>query len=405
MSARSGASVEAGSVEGERGIATVFRRRSLRTRLTQLLPLALVVALGSLALVWYYTTAAARARQAPGAPAAAARRADPGDAALPPLDFRAGPADSDAGVVGDPADAAESPDAASADDPGPGEEPTEVPAPIDVPRLPRRLAQAAPAGVDVRPAIERQFGGSVYVRAGTPASAGTTESPGSVSAGPAPEAADPAPDAPRGASLPRVSPYAVPARARALPERRLLLERGTFVDCTLETAIDSSLAGLVTCVTAADTFGSDGAVVLLERGTRLVGETRGEVRLGGSRLFVLWTEARTPDGVVVPLESPATDQLGRSGVTGSVDRHFMDRFGAALLISTVDGLAQAAASRRGGSGTVVVDGTGSRDVVTEILRETVALPPTLRVAPGSRLQALVARDIDFRGVYELRTHR
>src|SRR6202034_966950 len=143
-------------------------------------------------------------------------------------------------------------------------------------------------------------------------------------------------------------------RAEILPTTRLLLPKGAFIDCTLETAIDSTLPGMTTCVTATDTFGIDGRVVLLERGTKLVGETRGQVQQGAARVFVLWTEARTPTGVIVPLDSPGTDELGRSGLSGSVDRHFWERFGAALLVSAVDGAVQAAvqSSSRGG-GTII----------------------------------------------------
>ena len=65
-----------------------------------------------------------------------------------------------------------------------------------------------------------------------------------------------------------------------LPTRRFLLAKGAFIDCTLETAIDSTLPGMTTCITATDTFSADGTVVLLERGTKLVGETRGEVQQG-----------------------------------------------------------------------------------------------------------------------------
>ena len=107
---------------------------------------------------------------------------------------------------------------------------------------------------------------------------------------------------------------AAAARARILPAQRLLLPKGAFIDCTLETAIDSSLPGMTTCVTATDTFGADGKVVLLDRGTKLIGETRGQVQQGVARVFVLWTEARTPGGVVVPLDSPGADELGRSGL-------------------------------------------------------------------------------------------
>ena len=73
-------------------------------------------------------------------------------------------------------------------------------------------------------------------------------------------------------------PTVTPAvRPRVLPTRRFLLPKGAFIDCTLETAIDSTLPGMTTCITATDTFSADGTVVLLERGTKLVGETRGQV--------------------------------------------------------------------------------------------------------------------------------
>ena len=123
-------------------------------------------------------------------------------------------------------------------------------------------------------------------------------------------------------------PSLTPAvQAQVLPTQRLLLPKGAFIDCTLETALDSTLPGLTTCITATDTFSADGSTVLLERGTKLVGETRGGVTQGAARIFVLWSEARTPTGVVIPLSSPGTDELGRSGLAGNVNRHFFQRSG------------------------------------------------------------------------------
>jgi type IV secretion system protein VirB10 len=194
------------------------------------------------------------------------------------------------------------------------------------------------------------------------------------------------------------------AHAQMLPARRLLLPKGAFLDCTLETAIDSTLPGMTTCVTATDTFGVDGKVVLLERGTKLIGETRGQVQQGAARIFVLWTEARTPADVVVPLDSPGADELGRSGLAGEVERHFWQRFGAAMLVSVIDGAVETAVqSARGSSGTVVVNPSASQDVLTEILKNTVNIAPTVVKRNGDRIQVLVARDVDFRSVYELRS--
>jgi type IV secretion system protein VirB10 len=200
-----------------------------------------------------------------------------------------------------------------------------------------------------------------------------------------------------------LQPTVTPAQAASLlPTRRFLLAKGAFIDCTQETAIDSTLPGMTTCITATDTFSADGTVVLLERGTKLVGETRGEVQQGSSRLFVLWTEARTPTGVVVPLSSPGTDELGRSGLSGQVNRHFWDRFGAAILMTVINGAVQGAVNSRNSSGSVVISPSTSTDVMTDVLRSTINIPPTVTKAQGDRIQVFVARDVDFSSVYALR---
>ena len=192
------------------------------------------------------------------------------------------------------------------------------------------------------------------------------------------------------------------ARAEMLPAQRLLLPKGAFIDCTLETAIDSTLPGMTTCVMATDVFGVDGKVVLMERGTKLIGETQGQVQQGQARVFVLWTEARTPAGVVVPLASPGADELGRAGLPGEVNRHFWERFGAAMLISIIDGAVRGAASQAAAAAPSSSTLRASQSVMTEVLKGTVNIPPTVVKQNGDRIQVLVARDLDFRSVYELR---
>jgi type IV secretion system protein VirB10 len=267
--------------------------------------------------------------------------------------------------------------------------------------------QAPSAALEPR-APDRRLSGPVFVSTSTNSverRERTTEDLTSTDDGRGFRAMAPSADVSRPSALTgMLEPTATPAvQAKILPTQRLLLPKGAFVDCTLETAIDSSLPGMTTCVTAIDTFGADGSVVLLERGTKLVGETRGDVRQGSARVYVLWTEARTPDGVVVPLASPGTDELGRAGLAGDVNRHFWERFGAAILVSVIDGAIQTAAQRSSnGEGAVIVNPSTSRDVMTEVLRSTINIPPTVTKHHGDRIAVLVARDLDFRSVYELR---
>jgi type IV secretion system protein VirB10 len=298
-----------------------------------------------------------------------------------------------------------------------GPEPEE-PAPEDVPEAWLRPAEDPPARFATNPTqkspeqieLERKLSGPAYSRSeesamnpgGGPAS-GQARPADSPAWSPDSAASMPGNNASNGGLNNLLKPSTTPAAlARVLPTQRLLLPKGAFIDCTLETAIDSSLPGMTTCVTATDTFGVDGTTLLLERGTKLVGETKGEVQQGVARVFVLWSEARTPTGVVIPLASPGTDELGRSGLEGQVNRHFFERFGAAILISVIDGVVQGAAQSSGNGNAVIYNPSTSSDVMTEVLKSTVSIRPTVTKRNGDRIQILVARDLDFRSVYELK---
>jgi type IV secretion system protein VirB10 len=375
------------SVAGERGVSAVQRPPSLQSRASNVLALGLMSALAIGLLGWYYAHSIGNRKSARLAAQSSTQEKAKGEMVLRPL-----------GRVDPPLVAAVP---SSMLETLLGEPPAE-PLPTDTPDAWSRLAQhpqptyavAAPATKTPEELLlERQLAG--------PAFATNLSSLSSV----APATVDGAGSASQGGSFEDLlRPSVTPAvSAKVLPTQRLLLPKGAFIDCTLETAIDSTLPGMTTCVMATDAFGADGTVVLLERGTKLVGETRGQVRSGSARLFVLWTEARTPTGVVVPLASPGTDELGRAGLPGKVNRHFFERFGAAILISVIDGVVQAAVqSQREDGDTVVISPSSSSDVMTEVLKSTIGIPPTVMKPQGDRIQVLVARDLDFRSVYDLR---
>jgi len=387
-------------IGGEREATVVSRDRSLQSKISSVLALGLMSVLGLGTLTWYYTTAITRQGRARQTAQALSTSRAQGDTSLPSLGR------IDPPIWGPPP----TPDASPASDLPPQQASL---SPSTLPEIP--LGSGAAAGAYGPPpktpaelTLERELSGAVFTPQGAtpPMTSADTDalSPGAVDDGTGGDG-----HARKAATQNDLSALLRPSvtaavRAQVLPTQRLLLAKGAFIDCTLETAIDSTLPGMTTCVMATDTFGVDGKVVLLERGTKLVGETRGQVQQGAARVFVLWTEARTPAGVIVPLASPGADELGRSGLPGAVERHFWERFGAAMLVSVIDGAVQGAVqSSRGGNGTVIVDPSASQDVLTEILKGTVNIPPTVVKQQGDRIQVLVARDLDFRSVYELRS--
>lgn len=383
------------SIAGERDIPSVNQQRSLQNRVNNLLALIVVTLVGGGFLYFYYSNLSHKQTDAKAKVAQERTAKSTGEMKLPPL-----------GAV-------EGPQAAATDSTAPPDRgPTALadvlgPAPPmgaadSTPSAPGTAAAAVANGptgkTAAQLAMERELTPSVFLRSSETANGtGSGLIPGPESPGAA------------GSEHGQLASYLNPSlatatRAQVLATRRFIIPKGNFLDCTLETAINSELPGMATCVTAFDIFGADGKVVLLERGSKLVGETRGQVAQGMSRLFILWSEARTPTGVVVQLDSPGTDELGRAGVTGNVNNHFWARFGAALLVTVIDGALTGVAQRQETSGsTVILNPQGGQQVIDDILRNTINIPPTITVNQGARIQVIVARDVDFRPVYELRT--
>ena len=73
-------------------------------------------------------------------------------------------------------------------------------------------------------------------------------------------------------------------------------------------------------------------------------------------------------------------------------------------LTVIDGALQGVIQNQESKGsTVVLNPQGGQQVVDDILRNSVNIPPTINVNQGTRVQVIVAKDVDFRSVYELRT--
>jgi len=195
------------------------------------------------------------------------------------------------------------------------------------------------------------------------------------------------------------------ARAGLLVDKNMFITQGTFIDCALETAISSDLVGMISCRMTRDVYSASGKVLLLERGSRIVGEYKGGLTKGTARVFALWNRVETPTGVLIDLASPGIGPLGRAGHGGFVDTHFWERFGGAILLSVIDDVGNylSAQANNGNGNSISFGGTSeaAEVVAATALKNSINIPPTLHKNQGEHINIFVARDLDFRGVYEL----
>lgn len=185
-------------------------------------------------------------------------------------------------------------------------------------------------------------------------------------------------------------------QASRLLNPALTVPKGTVVAAVLETALDSSRAGAARAIVSRDVMGFDGTRVLIPRGSRLYGEYAADVTSGQRRALVSWQRLTRPDGVIISLDSPSADPLGRAGIAGKVNSHFFARFGSAILQSVLD-IGVGLATRSVTDDAVILALPGSTQQVTGQLQPP-QVQPTLSVRQGTSVSVFVARDLDFSAV-------
>ena len=119
-------------------------------------------------------------------------------------------------------------------------------------------------------------------------------------------------------------------------ERDFLMKNGTSIPCGLYSQIISDYEGIVKCYVTQDIYSANGVALLVERGSSVMGTQKVSLEPGKNRVFTKWSQIETPEGVVVPINSLGTGQLGAAGNEVWVDNHYPERFSGAILLSFVD---------------------------------------------------------------------
>jgi type IV secretion system protein VirB10 len=184
------------------------------------------------------------------------------------------------------------------------------------------------------------------------------------------------------------------SRAKHLGDLSTTVIQGEVIPAVLETALNSDLPGYARATVTRDVRGFDGTKILVPRGSRLIGQYRSGVALGQSRAFLIWTRLVRPDGAAIELSAPATDGLGRGGLTGEVDSHFFERFGGSILLSLLSI-----------GGNAVTDSPDTSLVISSARAGSdtggsanATIGPTVKVQQGAPVRVFVNQDLDFSAV-------
>lgn len=172
---------------------------------------------------------------------------------------------------------------------------------------------------------------------------------------------------------------------------------GTVIPATLLTGINSDLPGQVVGQVTEPVYDTvTGDTLLIPQGSRIVGRYDSVIAYGQSRALVVWNRIIMPDGSSIRIENlPGVDGRGNAGLKDRVNHHSVRLFSAAALSSLISIGAElsdddddqiARALRDAGQ-------EGASRAGDEVVRNQLAVQPTLTVRPGWRLRILVHSDI------------
>lgn len=195
-------------------------------------------------------------------------------------------------------------------------------------------------------------------------------------------------------------------KAYRMPNPKYLLKRRTSFQCALYNGVKTDHPGFITCHLTRPLYSADGSVILAEAGAELLGEQKVEVKAGQSSIFTSWTDLETAPGVRASLNGLGTDAMGRSGTDAFIDNHYGQRFGGAIMLSFIQDALQSAANstQKSSSNGYTVNNSEKNveDMASKALENSINIPPTGYVLPGTVINVIVSQDIDFSPVFKTR---
>ena len=174
---------------------------------------------------------------------------------------------------------------------------------------------------------------------------------------------------------------------------------GTVLQGVTKNGIEGSYSGPVVVQISEPVYSQDRSELIMKAGSVLIGTAKSVNSQWQSRIDTRFRRLIMPDGWSQGLQDlPGLSQRGEMGITGKVDRHYGQTFGAALLIGAVSGLSQIGNSTSGfgyDPGVSIRNGIsqGTAQNAGRLLDKFAERSPSISIPPGQRVSLILDDDI------------
>lgn len=167
-----------------------------------------------------------------------------------------------------------------------------------------------------------------------------------------------------------------------------------IIPIVLQTPINSELKGKIIAIIETDVYASHGENILLPYGSKVMGEYAGASK-NSRRIGLIWQRIITPDGVSIRFESLGADKVGYAGASTKVDTRAKDRYGASLLVSLINTMAQITVNANNANQVAAAQSFAREmsNLTGALLKEKLEISPIITIRSGERLNIILQSDI------------
>jgi type IV secretory pathway VirB10-like protein len=178
-----------------------------------------------------------------------------------------------------------------------------------------------------------------------------------------------------------------------------VLTTDMFIPAVMYTAVNSEIPSkTVVAVVESDVSGFHGRNILIPRGSKIEGIYEKIDNKHARRMQITWFKITRPDGIMIKLDSESADSHGAGGMIGYLDQRLKDRYGGALMLSSINTLAQMSVDANNVRQLAVAD-SFSREFGTltaQVIKENMNAMPIITINQGQRFNIRPYHNIYFR---------